>query len=305
MFNFKKKKYDGWEFEDLLTEIKLEFEHKSNRLTTYCKKNNLATINDSKDKFVVIRKFSCNIIDDKIDLYNCKPDNLSEHWGMTLVEINKHGASSGNVILPDTIEYKSIQLNSDTILIEETDGLTKTNFQELNKLWTLEQFSETEIQNIYSTFTNQFNEPEKIEKREEKVINSGAFGELKLDMEFNRYNGVFDLNGKKVEISFNNTSIDKFDNNLVDTEKHLANISKYINKMIKEMIILKNESWLEENEEPIKNDAFDKEIGLYSINVYEDACMELYFKCGDLFWGHEIISNIDSTGKYIDSTIIG
>lgn len=305
MFNFKKKKYNRWEFEDLLTEIKLEYEQKSDKLTTYCKKNDLASINDSKDKFVVIRKFSCNIFCEKIDLYNCKPDNLSEHWGMTLVEINKHGVSSGNVILPDTIEYKSIQFDGDTILIEATDGLTKTNFQELNKLWTLEQFSETEIQNIYSTFKNQFNEPEKIEKREDKFIVSNAFGELKLDSELDRYNGVFDLDGKNIEISFSNTSIDKFDNNLIVTEKHLSNISKYTDKMIKEMLVLKNESWLEVNEEPLNTDTFKKEIGLYSINVYGDSCIELFYKCGDLFWGHEIISNIDTSGKYIDSTIIG
>lgn len=305
MFNIKKKKYDGWEFEDLLTEIKLEYEQKSDKLSKYCKKNHLASINGSKDKFVVIRKFSCNIIDKKIDLYNCKPDNLSEHWGMTLVEINKHGASSGNVILPDTIEYKSIRFDGDTLLIEETDGLTKTNFQELNKLWTLEQFSETEIQNIYSTFKNQFNKPEKIQKREDKVVISKEFGELKHDSELDRYNGAFDLDGKNIEISFSNTSIDKFDNNLIDTEKHLANISKYMDKMIKEMLVLKNESWLEENEEPLKIDTFKKEIGLYSINVYEDSCIELFYKCGDLFWGHEIISNIDTSGKYIDSTIIG
>ncbi len=224
---------------------------------------------------------------------------------MTLVEISKHGASSGNVILPDTIEYKSIRFDSDTILIEETNGLTKTNFQELNKLWTLDQFSETEIQNIYSTFKNQFNEPEKIEKREDKVIVSNAFGELKLDSELDRYNGVFNLNGENITISFSNTSIDKFDNNLIDTEKYLANISEYTDKMIKEMLVLKNESWLEENEEPLKTDTFKKEIGLYSINVYEDSCIEIYYKCGNLFWGHEIISKIDASGKYIDSTIIG
>ncbi len=67
---FRKKKYNGWEIDDLLTQIKLENEKKSDKLTTYCKKYDLAAINESKDKIVVIRKFSCNILDNKIDLYN-------------------------------------------------------------------------------------------------------------------------------------------------------------------------------------------------------------------------------------------
>ncbi len=224
---------------------------------------------------------------------------------MTLVEINKFGASGGNVILPDNIEYKSLSFDRDTILIEDSNGLTKTNYQELNKLWTIENFTEEEIVKIYSTFNNHFKEPEKIEKREEDVIDSNTFGELKLDKELDRYNGVFEFNGDNLEISFCNTSKDKFDDNLSKTIKLLPGITDYTDKMIEEMVVLKNDSWLEENEEPIKLDNFKKEIALYSISVYEDACLELYFKAGDLFWGHEIISNIDSSGEYIDSTIIG
>lgn len=59
------------------------------------------------------------------------------------------------------------------------------------------------------------------------------------------------------------------------------------------LLELKNDSWLDDDEEPVTADAFKQRIELQSISMNEEGCFEFCFGDDDLFWGHAIM--VDGT----------
>lgn len=55
------------------------------------------------------------------------------------------------------------------------------------------------------------------------------------------------------------------------------------------LLELKNDSWLDDDEEPVTADAFKQRIELQSISMDEEGCFEFCFGDDDLFWGHTIM----------------
>lgn len=300
--NFFKKTKTGWELTDLMDSLKNE----SSKLLDYTKSYSLSAINPAKDRFVVIRKFAAREFEGKIDMFNSSDIYGGEHYpishfGMTLVSVSDSGASSHNVILPNSLGYEKVELNDETITINHSDGITITNFKEINSLWTLENLEEYEILNRFNSLKNFIEEPQEVERHTESVIENHFFGQLMLNKEL----GWYEVSKDGIEFSFTNTALEQLTKNFEKIEELIPQLSDLEYKMIEEMLVLKNESWLEEGDKELFQEEFQKEIKLYGINTYEDGSAELYYKANDLFWGHEIQTSIDNEQKYESSTIVG
>jgi len=300
--NFFKKKKTGWELTDLIDLLQNE----QSELVDYTKSYSLSAINSLKNRFVIIRKFASRDYDGKIDMLNSPDIKGGEHYpisqfGMTLVSVSSSGASSHNVILPNSLDYDKLELNGETISINHSDGITVTNFEEINSLWTLENIEASEILNRFNSLKNLVEKSQLTEKHNEKSIDSDFFGQLKHNDKLDWY----EVTKNGIEFSFTNTKLEQLNINLHKTENLIPQLKTIENRMIDEMIILKNESWLEEEEKEISKEEFQKEINLYAINTYEDGSVELYYKANDLFWGHEIQTSADNKQNYESSTIVG
>jgi hypothetical protein len=57
---------------------------------------------------------------------------------------------------------------------------------------------------------------------------------------------------------------------------------------VKELLSLKNENWLGDDEQELSAKEFDSKMTLESITVYPDGLLEFWYSDGDLFWGHSI-----------------
>jgi hypothetical protein len=57
---------------------------------------------------------------------------------------------------------------------------------------------------------------------------------------------------------------------------------------IDKLLELKNDSWLEEDEEPLTASQFVERMTLESITIYPDGGFDFLHNDGDLFWGHSI-----------------
>ena len=55
-----------------------------------------------------------------------------------------------------------------------------------------------------------------------------------------------------------------------------------------DLLELKNDSWLEEDEEELDAEKFEARLELESIEVRPDGEFCFWFEDGDLFWGHSI-----------------
>lgn len=57
---------------------------------------------------------------------------------------------------------------------------------------------------------------------------------------------------------------------------------------VQELLPLKNEAWLSEDEAELTADEFKDAMTLESITVYPDGSFDFWHDDGDLFWGHSI-----------------
>ena len=300
--NFFKKAKTGWELTDLMYSL----EKVDSKLLDYTKSYSLSAINHKRDRFVVIRKFAAREFEGKIDMLNSSDTEGSEHFpisqfGMTLVSVSDSGASSHNVILPNSLDYEKVELSGETITINHSDGITITNFKEINNLWTFENLEESEILKRFNSLKNFIEEPQEVERHTESSIDNHFFGQLMLNEELDWY----EVSKDGIEFSFTNAALEQLTKNFEKIEKLIPQLNDIEFKMIEEMLALKNESWLEEGDNELSQEEFQKEIKLYGINTFEDGSAELYYKANDLFWGHEIQTSIDNGLNYESSTIVG
>jgi hypothetical protein len=294
----------GWEIPDLLSSLRIESKGGSDALKEYRLKYPLCALSRDNRYFVIIRKFNCRVNDGKITLLNSAAENGLSHIGMTIVSANDNGASSWNVFLPSSLQYSKVEIDGTTITIHSSDGSTITNVQEIKKLWTLHKLTEEEICSLYGSFGNKSitNTANKLSK---KKIDSDFYGTLSLDTKTDSYCGMVRRNGTDLAVSFSNVDEETFNKNLVSTMEIILKIEILEKHMIKKMLKLKNDSWLEKGQKRITASDFLRQVNPYALNTYADGTVELYYKAGDLFWGHEIVTSIDSEGIFKDATITG
>lgn len=70
------------------------------------------------------------------------------------------------------------------------------------------------------------------------------------------------------------------------------------------LLRLKNETWLEDQEEPITQEAFIETLELEGITAFSDGSFSLYFDDNDIFWGHSIVVDVEDN-VLIDANLAG
>lgn len=72
-----------------------------------------------------------------------------------------------------------------------------------------------------------------------------------------------------------------------------------------ELLDLKNESWLDEDEEPVTPEQFQARMELEGLVFSPDGEVTFYHRDGDLFCGHCIQISMDGTNRFVDADIPG
>ncbi|MGL5062468.1 MAG: DUF2262 domain-containing protein [Microcoleus sp.] len=73
----------------------------------------------------------------------------------------------------------------------------------------------------------------------------------------------------------------------------------------RELLELKNQTWLDENEEPLTMEKFKSCMILESLVISSEGDVQFYYNDGDLFWGHYILIAMDSSDLFVDADIPG
>lgn len=295
----------GWDIPNISECIMTEPKGEITGLDEFSVQFPFAALSSEKKYFVVIRDFSFHVTDGKINMTNSKGSGEKAHKGMTLVRADIDGGNYRNVLLPNDLNYKNVDLIENEIHIYHGEVKTITNFQEINQLWSFNKMRENEILKTFQSFKNEYTEKVKVEKQTIKAIETEFFGVLKLDSKIDSYTCNITVDNNEIQLSFSNIDKNQFDKNLLTTNNVLVKTQDIQDYMVDEMLKLKNDSWLEEGQNNFDKNKFSKEIKLYGLNIYEDGAIGFYYKAGDLFWGHEILTNVGSNGRYIDSTIVG
>lgn len=128
-----------------------------------------------------------------------------------------------------------------------------------------------------------------IELQKPVIIQTNRFGDLVLDRRIDRFEGSSVWNGVSIRISFEMDEHRSIDKPLKTAESMFADqlawkrrIDAYAVQKLKENV------WLEEDEEPPTTDQFVARLKLESITFLSEDEFEFWHDDGNLFWGHSI-----------------
>lgn len=83
------------------------------------------------------------------------------------------------------------------------------------------------------------------------------------------------------------------------------NFSVLLGFICQELLDLKNDAWLKDNEAPVSYENFRAHLTPRRIRILEDGSIEIGFADAGMFWGHEIVLRTDHELKPIWADIEG
>lgn len=140
-------------------------------------------------------------------------------------------------------------------------------------------------------------------------IDDPLLGRLNWDDNSRCYEGRFDRQGQSLCL---HVSADPASPAAVDLTraKHIVtNLNRYVALAKKYAAIflldVKNESWLDEDDEEVSQDQFMAQMKLETVAVRHDGSVEFWHDCDDLFWGHGIMVQIRPDDTCSRADIVG
>jgi len=134
-----------------------------------------------------------------------------------------------------------------------------------------------------------------------------------MNLNFNKETGDFEVKINHDCGHYNITLVDFESDGIAEATDLAKLISNWLNINLENvkrftasaLIELKNDSWLEEDEEHISEDIFIKTIELDGILAFSDGSFEIYFNDNDLFFGHSIKVDVNQSFKLESADVWG
>jgi hypothetical protein len=123
------------------------------------------------------------------------------------------------------------------------------------------------------------------------IYTDQIFGELTLDRRFDLYSGDATWRGKSVKLFVKTNGAGPGDAAAVAHElwKQQDHWDFRVRECASQRLTeLKNDSWLDEDDQPMSEAEFREKMVLREISVSQQGAFEFWFDDGDMFWGHAI-----------------
>ncbi len=130
------------------------------------------------------------------------------------------------------------------------------------------------------------------ELQKPKTFNDTHFGTFTFDRRVEWYLASVKWLGETIDLTLNGEEPDEIESCLKVARELWANESSWQTRMqnyaVEELLPLKNDSWLDDNELDLTPDTFKRKMTLQSISIYPDGDFEFWHDDGDMFFGHSI-----------------
>lgn len=125
------------------------------------------------------------------------------------------------------------------------------------------------------------------------VFSHDLFGDLVLDRSIDWFEAEAKWNGEQIRVTLPNDD-ETPDENAIETAEILwSNQAKWKERIeqyaVKELLELKNGTWLQDDESEFTAEEFIATMTLTSVSISSDGKFEFWYDDGDLFWGHSIM----------------
>ena len=310
---------DSWDY-NLMNLLQEAWGGKPEKLDALLKKYApFAVANADFSRLLFLRHFEVRVWEDQRRVMNCAPEAGGDfQWGITVVTASPEGGGSqSNVYLPNTNPYTGLRIDGLQVEIEMAGAPpVKTNVTELlRKLRCWGKCTEADIETDFKTLSNEHYEVKPHVKPvvEEKVISLAGMPLLTYDEQYEWYKGTFEKGTVKIEVIIYYAPPEIRQKLLPFAAAQMASgfYEKMLLAMEPEMLELKNEVWIGEDEEtgeeeaPITPEAFRQRVSVSTIIFYDDFSTVIYCDDDDLFFGHSIEINVDEKGNYKGASLVG
>ncbi len=135
------------------------------------------------------------------------------------------------------------------------------------------------------------------------VFKDTVLGEFIFDRKYGWYTSKVNWNGKTIELNINVEEPNDLQAGLILAHSLFENVTSWSQRIsnyaVQELLPLKNDTWLEDDELELTSEDFLKRMKLESISLYLDGEFEFWHDDGDLFYGHsiQISGNIEEGPK--------
>ncbi|MCL4853078.1 MAG: DUF2262 domain-containing protein, partial [Bryobacteraceae bacterium] len=124
------------------------------------------------------------------------------------------------------------------------------------------------------------------------MIRTQRFGNLTLDRSVDWFEGEVKWNGEPVRITFHTDETQEISAGLKVAERLWSEQTSWKRKVddyaVQELLPLKNDNWLGDDESPLTPDQFKSRMTLQSISIHRDGNFDFWHDDGGLFWGHSV-----------------
>jgi hypothetical protein len=132
-----------------------------------------------------------------------------------------------------------------------------------------------------------------LELQEPVTFADPQFGVFTLDRRVSWYEASSDWGGISIRLTVHADAPAQMEKSLAVARKLWGAHADWQQRIsacaTKELLGLKNESWLQEGEAEVSRAEFERRLVLETISVEADGSFEFWHNDGDLFWGHSIM----------------
>ena len=134
-------------------------------------------------------------------------------------------------------------------------------------------------------------------------------GTLRYEEEYDWYKGQIKIRQSDILIQLLTDAENSVASALQRATSLAGDLERYV-RLAKEyaaegLLQIKNETWLDDDEQPLTLEQFQQRMTLESIHIDSDGEISYYHNDGDLFWGHYILVTMDSENRFIVAEIAG
>jgi hypothetical protein len=141
------------------------------------------------------------------------------------------------------------------------------------------------------------------------ALEDAVLGRLTWDDNLDWYSGKIECGGLPVDVSMIRDATGSVDIALTRARNVVRNSNKYVQLArtyaVERLLDLKNDNWLDENEEPLTPADFMGRMTLESMVFGPNGDITYYHRDGGMFWGHCIQICVDAKDKCTGADIPG
>lgn len=240
-----------------------------------------------------------------------EPKDEHFQWGISIITTAEDGETEYSVYIPNKYNYTGLQFTNNEITILAEGLAVKTNIRELHKKLRgfHPMFDQADLEHAFEKLRNEESQPQQVSKPAliEPIIQSEFLGTLTYDEKYTIYENNSTSKYFPFKLSIYNEEPEYFNElqEYVETMLKAEFHKQALLDMEPDMLELKNEVWLEDDEEEISSEQFRKLISIESMVFFSDKSCNIYCNDGELFGDHLIEISIDENGKYEGVNLAG